>query len=256
MNSENKKPLSELINQMMEEPNHNPRDYCFRYIVDSYPKATHDAFDFPGEFVDTIQCEVFTDNGRNLKMDCAQLVTPKGNITRKSTINVEHQSYPIIKEKIGTIYDYKLYLIHKTNIPSNSIVMTNIDIGQDSILCESHDQVFKLHVKIVTEEEISKIEENLKKIKPVSSMIAEGLSPEQLIEGVLDGFELTAVTEVTPEYRCNCTRERIERALISVGREELEKILAEDGETELGCYFCGTNYHFSGEEIKEILEKI
>ena len=156
MNSKNKKPLSELINQMMEEANHNPRDYCFRYIVDSYPEATHDAFDFPGKFVDTIQCEVFTDNGRNLKMDCAQLVTPKGNITRKSTINVEHQSYPIIKEKIGTIYDYKLYLIHKTNIPSNSIVMTNIDIGQDSILCESHDQVFKLHVKIVTEEEISK----------------------------------------------------------------------------------------------------
>jgi len=108
----------------------------------------------------------------------------------------------------------------------------------------------------VTEEEIAKIEENLKNVKPVSSMIAEGLTPEQLALGVLDGFELTAVTEVTPEYKCNCNRERIEKALISVGREELEKILAEDGETELGCYFCGTNYHFSGEEIREILGRI
>lgn len=155
-NSENKELLNEFIDHMMEEKNYNPRDYCFRYIVDCYPKATHDAFDFPGEYMNNLKAEVFTDDGRNLKMDCAQLVMPKGNLTCESTINVEHQSYPIIDKKVGIIYDYKLFLIHQTNIPSNSIVMTNIDIGQEVLLCESHDQTFKLHVKVVTEEEISK----------------------------------------------------------------------------------------------------
>ena len=89
-------------------------------------------------------------------MDCAQLVMPKGHITCKSTINVEHQSYPILDEKVETIYDYKLFLIYKTNIPSNSIVMTNMDLGKEMIYCEPHDQIFKLHLNVVTKEKISK----------------------------------------------------------------------------------------------------
>ena len=148
--------LSDLVDWMMAEQNHNPRDYCFRYVVDRYPKATHDAFDFPGEYVDNLKVDAFTDDGRNLKMDCAQLVMPKGDITCKSTINVEHQTYPLKDEKVEVIYDYKIFLIHQTNIPSNSIVMTNMDIGQEVLLCESHDQTFKLHVNIATHEEITK----------------------------------------------------------------------------------------------------
>ena len=155
-NQECKIQLSDLVDQMMAEQNHNPRDYCFRYVVDRYPQATHNAFDFPGEYVDNLKVDAFTDDGRNLKMDCAQLVMPKGYITCKSTINVEHQTYPLRDEKVGTMYDYKLFLIHQTNIPSNSIVMTNMDIGQEVLLCKSHDQTFKLHVNIATPEEISK----------------------------------------------------------------------------------------------------
>ena len=155
-NQERKIRLSDLVDRMMAEQNHNPRDYCFRYVVDRYPKATHDAFDFPGEYVDNLKVDAFTDDGRNLKMDCAQLVMPKGDITCKSTINVEHQTYPLKDEKVEVIYDYKIFLIHQTNIPSNSIVMTNMDIGQEVLLCESHDQTFKLHVNIATHEEITK----------------------------------------------------------------------------------------------------
>ena len=147
--------LEKLVNQMMEESNHNPRDYCFKFIVNNYPGPVHDVFDFPGEYADSLKLEVYTEDGRKLEMDCAQLVMPKGDITCKSTINVEHHTYPI-KEKVRSIYDYKLYLIHKTNIPSNSIVMTNIDPGKEEICCESHDQLFKLKVNVVNAEKISK----------------------------------------------------------------------------------------------------
>ena len=116
-NQKHKILLSDLVDRMMAEQNHNPLDYCFRYVVDRYPKATHDAFDFPGEYVNNLKVDAFTDDGRNLKMDCAQLVMPKGDITCKSTINVEHQTYPLRDENVGTIYDYKLFLIHQTTFP-------------------------------------------------------------------------------------------------------------------------------------------
>ena len=161
MSLEKRITLEKLVTQMIEESNNNPRDFCFRYIVNTYPKAVHDAFDFPGEYMNNLKLDVYTEDGRNLEMDCAQLIMPKGEITCKSTINVEHQTYPI-REKVESIYDYKLYLIHKTNIPSNSIVMTNIDPGKDEIFCKSHDQIFKLKVNVVTREKISK---RLKKLK-------------------------------------------------------------------------------------------
>ncbi|MDP4117806.1 MAG: Hsp33 family molecular chaperone HslO [Bacillota bacterium] len=107
-----------------------------------------------------------------------------------------------------------------------------------------------------TEEEIKRIEENLATVKPVSSLIAEGATPEELIEGVLKGFELTENTEVTTEYKCNCTKERIERALISIGKNEIEKIIEEDGEAEIGCYFCGRKYKFNRDELEEIVSRI
>ena len=107
-----------------------------------------------------------------------------------------------------------------------------------------------------TEEEICRIENNLKEQRPVSTLIAEGASPEMLLDGVLKGFNLNPVTEVTPEYKCNCTKERIEKALVSLGKSELKKIAAEDGGAELGCYFCGKKYNFSANELINLSEKI
>jgi len=127
MNIKTENLFEKLIDNMMKETNHNPRDYCFRYIVSMYPKEVHDAFDFPGEYMDNLKVEVFTEDGRNLKMDCAQLVMPKGDITCKSTINVEHQTTPIEYGKIDPIYDYKIHLIHENNLPSTSIVITSIE---------------------------------------------------------------------------------------------------------------------------------
>ena len=150
-----KKTLEEIVDAMIGEPNHNPRDNCFRFFVNRYPNAVHDAFDFPGKYQKKLGLKILTDDNRELEMDCAQLIEPEGDITCRSTINVEHQTYPI-KKKIDTIYDYKIGLIHQNNIPSNSIVMTNINMGGDYLLCNSHDQTFKLLINQVTIEKISK----------------------------------------------------------------------------------------------------
>lgn len=154
--SDTKISLEEFVDNIMKEKNHNPRDYCFRLIVSKYPKESHKILNFPGEYVDSLKTHAFTEDGRNLKMDCAQLIMPGGYITCKSTINVEHQTTPLLEEKIGIIYDYKLYLINQTNLPSNSMVITNIDVEEQVIYCESHDQTFKIRYIVLDEEDISK----------------------------------------------------------------------------------------------------
>lgn len=155
MKNDGKIKLETLVDKMMVEPNHNPRDHSFRFFVNEYPEAVHEAFDFPGKYKRKLDLNMLTATNRPLEMDCAQLIDPKDNITCTSTINVEHQTYPI-ENKIDAIYDYKIGLIHQNNIPSNSVVMTNMDLGWESILCESHDQTFKLRVNRVTFEKISK----------------------------------------------------------------------------------------------------
>lgn len=155
MKNDGKIKLETLVDKMMVEPNHNPRDYSFRFFVNEYPEAVHEAFDFPGKYKRKLDLNMLTATNRPLEMDCAQLIDPKDNITCTSTINVEHQTYPI-ENKIDAIYDYKIGLIHQNNIPSNSVVMTNMDLGGESILCESNDQTFKLRVNRVTFEKISK----------------------------------------------------------------------------------------------------
>lgn len=155
MKNDGKIKLETLVDKMMVEPNHNPRDHSFRFFVNEYPEAVHEAFDFPGKYKRKLDLNMLTATNRPLEMDCAQLIDPKDDITCTSTINVEHQTYPI-ENKIDAIYDYKIGLIHQNNIPSNSVVMTNMDLGGESILCESHDQTFKLRVNRVTFEKISK----------------------------------------------------------------------------------------------------
>ena len=161
----NKKIFNQLIESMMNEQNHNPRDYCFRNIVQKYPKAVHEAFDFPGEYVDNLKVDVFTNDGRNLTMDCAHMVMPEGDIACQSTINVEYQYYPLTDQKIESIYEYKLFMIHKTGIPSHTIIMTNdSSMKQEVIYSKSHSMLFHIRPKVVTYGELSKRLTTLKDI--------------------------------------------------------------------------------------------
>ncbi len=167
--------LEGLVDQLIKEPNHNPRDTAFRLIVSHHSKAAHTSFNFPGKFVKKLDLDVHTENGRNLRMDHGELVLPDGIITRKSTINVEHQSTKLYREKIDRIYDYKLYLIHKHNIPSRSIVITNIDPGEKKICYEAFGETYQVDYILCDIGEIKKRLNILRNIinnnKPLSDVV-------------------------------------------------------------------------------------
>ena len=106
-----------------------------------------------------------------------------------------------------------------------------------------------------TEETAAQLEEKMKHIEPVTKMIEDGMSAEDIFFHITDGFDMLMENKgVVPEYECKCSRERMEKALISIGKKELQDIIDEQGEAELTCQFCDNKYKFSKEELTELLK--
>ena len=102
---------------------------------------------------------------------------------------------------------------------------------------------------------IDKLEKNVQNITSVTNLLEEGHTPESLLEKVLEGFDIEINDRIPTEFYCNCDKKRVEKALISIGRKDLNELIQEGKEVELNCHFCNTNYVFSVEELKEILRK-
>ncbi len=105
-----------------------------------------------------------------------------------------------------------------------------------------------------TEEDAQHMEENIAKIQSVTQMMGAGMSPEQIIGEVLQGFSYQFLDDAECTYRCDCSMEKIKRALVSLGRKELEEIIRTDGQAELTCQFCPKVYHLDKQELEKLLE--
>ena len=99
---------------------------------------------------------------------------------------------------------------------------------------------------------IDRVEKGLQGLPAITAMLSDGLTPLEIVRKALPEFKMEVLDEHTCEYRCNCSRERVERALISAGPQALEE-MAQDPVTEVKCHFCPAVYRFSSDEIREIL---
>lgn len=105
------------------------------------------------------------------------------------------------------------------------------------------------------EEVISAVEQGIARVGAVSARLDEGISPLELLKQVLSAFELEVLETSPVEYRCYCSAERVSRALISMGREELTALIEEQNGAELTCQFCDKVYRYTGEDLKKLLEE-
>ncbi len=104
------------------------------------------------------------------------------------------------------------------------------------------------------EQTITLVEKGLENIKPVTTMLAEGLSPEQICQAVLPHFSMQVLDRENVEYKCDCSEERVTKALISAGADGLRE-MAEDEQTEVCCHFCNKKYVFPRESILKLLKE-
>ena len=107
-----------------------------------------------------------------------------------------------------------------------------------------------------TEEEISIIEEQVKNIAPISKMLDENKTLEEIAKLVTGDNNLKVLENVNPEYKCNCSREKCEKGLIAIGKKELENIINEEEKIEIVCNFCNSKQVFTRNELQKIADNI
>ena len=105
-----------------------------------------------------------------------------------------------------------------------------------------------------TDEDAKKLEETIASLPSITTMLQENMSCEDIIFRVTQGFDMLVYNDaVTPAYVCDCCRARVEKALISMGREEMQKLIDEQGQAELTCQFCDKIYNFDKKELTDLL---
>lgn len=102
---------------------------------------------------------------------------------------------------------------------------------------------------------ISRIEENLKLVTSVTELLDKGYTPEQLLEELLGNVGLEITDTMPTRFYCNCSKERVEQAVASVGKKDIQEMINDGKPIEVKCHFCNTAYHYSVEELKNILKR-
>ncbi len=143
--------------------------------------------------------------------------------------------------------DVASYYVNSEQTPT--LLSLGVLVGRD-LKCAGAGGVFVQLLPHADEEIIGKLEQNVVKITGLSSLIASGCTCEQLMGYVLDGIEYDLFDEIETDYVCDCSRERMLRAVKSLGAEELKKIFSEQDSIEICCRFCNKKFSF-GKEITE-----
>lgn len=104
----------------------------------------------------------------------------------------------------------------------------------------------------ISEEELTALEKAVSAMRPMSEMVAEYEDTNQILDEILSEMKWNALDEGDVYFECDCSRDRIEKALISMGQEDLELLIEQDGKADVSCHFCNKSYHFTEEELKQI----
>ena len=148
--------------------------------------------------------------------------------------------------------DLTYYFANSEQIPSS--VALGVLMNKDNTVKCAGGFIVQL-MPGASEEVISSLEQKLTGIKSMTTMLDEGMSPEDVLNYILKGLKPVINEKKACEFYCNCSKERVSKALISCGKKELESMI-DDGETiETACQFCGTKYSFTVDELKKLLEE-
>ena len=185
------------------------------------------------------------------KLDVGAAVGCDGELTVIKDIGMREPYVGSVQLVGGEIAeDIAAYFVESEQIPTACAL--GVLVAPDQTVQAAGGYLIQL-LPGATDEVISAVERGIAKVGAVSAKLDQGISPLDLLHEVLGEFELE-VLEATPvEYRCQCSRERVSRALISMGKNELESLIQDQGSAELTCQFCDKVYHFSEDELKQLL---
>ena len=101
---------------------------------------------------------------------------------------------------------------------------------------------------------IDRLEKRLGEVDSVTKLLEDGMSPEDIVRYLMDGMDVDFLDTIPTRYHCNCSRERVSRAIASIGRKDLEEMIKDGEPVEVNCDFCGSHYLFDTEDLKQMLK--
>ena len=148
--------------------------------------------------------------------------------------------------------DLTYYFANSEQVPSS--VGLGVLMEKDNTVRQAGGFIIQL-MPFVEDSVVDRLEKKLSSVDSVTSYLDRGFTPEQLLDEFLGEFGLEILDKMPIQFTCNCTKSRVEKALISIGGKELQEMIDEGRSIEVNCQFCNKHYEFSVDELKELYEK-
>jgi molecular chaperone Hsp33 len=158
---------------------------------------------------------------------------------------------PLVSGEIAE--DLAAYLQQSEQVPS--AVSLGVFVRPDSVVTAAGGFLVQFH-STVADDLVGQIEQALASIPPVTTMIQEGYTPQEMLQRALGGLSVTVVRHLTPLWECRCDHARVVRALVALGPQELHNMMTEEQGIQVRCEFCATDYAFSRQELMELLDTL
>ncbi len=188
------------------------------------------------------------------KLDVAGVVGTDGTLTVMKDLNLKEPYVGQIPLASGEIAeDITAYFAMSEQTPT--VCALGVLVNKDNKHIITAGGFIIQLLPTADDEIIDRVENSIKDIQPVTTMLTMGLTPEDICREVLKDFSLELLDEFEPVYECNCSKERFARGLLTLGKEELIEI-SKDSSTEVNCHFCNKKYRFSSDEILKLTEDV
>lgn len=149
--------------------------------------------------------------------------------------------------------DLTYYFSASEQTPSS--VALGVLVSGDGSVMQAGGFILQL-MPYVEDSVIDRLEQNLAQLPAVTSMLAEGLTPEQILERVTDGMDLEITSRIPAQFYCSCSKDRVKKVLASTGRKEILDMIADGQTIEVNCHFCGKKYYFTVDELALIADEL
>lgn len=146
--------------------------------------------------------------------------------------------------------DLTYYFATSEQIPSS--VALGVLMNKDNTVKQAGGFIIQL-MPFADEQLIETLEQRIGQFTSITTLLDQGISPEQMMNTLFDGFDVEIHDTVPTQFACNCSNDRVSKAVMSIGKTELQKMIAENEPIEVSCHFCNQKYHFSVEALKQFL---
>jgi len=187
------------------------------------------------------------------KLDVRRAVGTEGTLSIVKDIGMRDYftgQVPIVSGELGE--DFTYYLVTSEQVPSS--VGVGVLVNPDNSILAAGGFIIQL-MPGTDDETIAAIEKRLGEIPPISKLIQKGLTPEQILEEIFGADNMNIIETMPVSFTCTCSKDRFSNAIISLGKDEIEDMIATDGKAEAHCHFCNEKYLFTKNELEVLLSE-